>query len=278
MIGARYNVPLIAGVNMQEIRSKDNPKVKKAARLKEQKFREQEGLFLIEGKNLCMEAFASGNCQIECVFADAAQEAEYLELYRQYGYLDWIKTDQRIMKHIADTYTPQGIAAVVRLPHPTLEPVLEQNAFLLLLDQISDPGNMGTIWRTAWAFGVDGIMLSPGSVDPFNPKAVRASMGAIFHVPVFRNISCDEIAAIRRRGYKVLVSAPDADCRLAEIDFSGPAVLVIGSEAHGVSRGFCEMSDIQFKIPIITGVDSLNAGVACGIIIHEAGKQRGRIR
>lgn len=263
---------------MQEIRSKDNPKVKKAARLKEQKVREQEGLFLIEGMNLCLEAFASGNCQIEYVFVDAAQESEYLELYRQYGHLEWIKTDQRIMKHIADTYTPQGIAAVVQLPRPDLDPILEQNGFLLLLDQIADPGNMGTIWRTAWAFGVDGIMLSPGSVDPFNPKAVRASMGAIFHVPVFRNISCDAIAAIRPRGYRVLVSTPDTDCRLAEIDFSGRTVLVIGSEAHGVSREYCEMSDIQFKIPIITGVDSLNAGVACGIIVHEAGKQRGRIQ
>lgn len=262
---------------MQEIRSKDNLKVKNAARLKEQKARDQERLFLIEGKNLCREAFAAENIRIERVFIDEVQEAEYFELHQQYGHLEWIKTDQRIMKYIGDTLTPQGIAAVVHLPHPDWGRMLDQKGFLLLLDRIADPGNMGTIWRTAWAFGVDAIILSPGCVDPFNPKAVRASMGAVFHVPVYKDIGLDEIIAIKQQGYQMIASTLDTSCRLDEMDFSKPTVLVIGSEAHGVSREYQVISDFKFKIPIITGVDSLNAGVACGIIVHEAGKQRGRI-
>ena len=146
---------------------------------------------------------------------------------------------------------------------------------MIYLDDLADPGNMSTILHTAWAFGVSAVMLGPGCVDPFNPKVVRSSMGAVFAVPIVLDVSPETLAQSKKSGYRLLASSLNTDLNISEVDFSGAVIIIIGSEARGISSKVLKFCDSSFKIPIFTAVDSLNAAVACGIIIWEAGKQRG---
>ncbi|KUG04926.1 rrna methylase [hydrocarbon metagenome] len=259
---------------MKEIKSRDNQKIRDAARLKEQKYRHRDQMFLIEGRTLFSEA-VKGQQELLRVFVERETAEQYLDEFRKTRDIEWVKVDHTIMKHICDTQTPQGIVAVARIPEWDLHNIVQEAGFLLFLDHIGDPGNMGTIFRTAWAFGVQGVLLSRGCVDPFNPKVVRSSMGAVFNVPVFIDVSAEGLVRIKEEGYRILASSLDTDLYIDRVDFTGPVVIIIGSEARGVSPKILNVCDHSFKIPLITPVDSLNAGVACGIIIYEAGKQRG---
>ncbi len=261
---------------MKEIKSRDNQKIRNAARLKEQKYRHREQMFLIEGRTLFCEA-VKGQQELLRVFVERETAEQYLDEFRKTRDVEWVKIDNSIMKHICDTQTPQGIVAVARIPQWGLHNITQKPGFLLFLDHIGDPGNMGTILRTAWAFGVQGVLLSNGCVDPFNPKVVRASMGAVFNVPVFIDISLEELVRLKKEGYRILASSLNADIYIDNVDFTGPVIIIIGSEARGVSPKILNVCDHSFKIPLITPVDSLNAGVACGIIVYEAGKQRGSV-
>ncbi len=259
---------------MKEIKSRDNQKIRDAARLKEPKYRHREQMFLIEGRNMFCEAI-KGEQELHRIFVEREEAEQYLDEFRKTRDVEWIKIDHTLMKYICDTQTPQGIVAVARIPPGNLHTTVQKSGFLLFLDRIADPGNMGTILRTAWAFGVQGVILNNGCVDPFNPKVVRASMGAIFHVPVFNEISVEELVRIKAEGYRILASSLNTDLSIDRVDFTGRVIIIIGSEARGVSAKILSVCDQSFKIPIITPVDSLNAGVACGIIVYEAGKQRG---
>ena len=259
---------------MKEIKSRDNQKIRDAARLKEQKYRHREQMFLIEGRKMFSEAIEAEQ-ELLRVFVDKAGAERYLDEYRKSRGVEWIKVDSALIRYICDTQTPQGIVAVARIPQWDLNGLLQEKGLWLYLDGIADPGNMGTILRTAWAFGVNGVMLSPGCVDPLNPKVVRSTMGAVFNLPVSVDVSAENLSRIKEHGYRLLASSLQGDIELKDLDLSGSVIVVIGSEARGVSSRIVNIADSSFKIPINTRVDSLNAGVACGIIVYEAGKQRG---
>ena len=259
---------------MKEIKSRDNPKIREAARLKDNKYRQREQLFLIEGRTLFSEAVQRGQ-ELLRIFVDKDRAEQYLDEYRKSRKAEWIKVDSDLIKHICDTQTPQGIVAVARIPQWDLEALLPKAGLLLYLDGLADPGNLGTILRTAWAFGVSGVMLGPGCVDPFNPKVVRSSMGAVFAVPVVLDVSAEALAQTKKSGYRLLASSLNAEFSLSMVDFNGAVVIIIGSEARGISSKILKLCDHSFKIPLFTEVDSLNAAVACGIIVYEAGRQRG---
>ncbi len=179
-----------------------------------------------------------------------------------------VVTDE-VMAAMADTVTPQGVLAV--LPIPEL-PAAGGPRFVLIPDQVRDPGNLGTMLRTAWAAGVTQVLLPPGTVDPTNPKVVRAGMGAHFHL------------SIRTVGWDVIASAVEgADVRLAEagrglaydaVDWRGDVALIIGGEAAGAG-GEAREAAACVQIPMRRGVESLNAAVAAGILLFEAARQRG---
>lgn len=259
---------------MKEIKSRDNHKIREAARLKDGKYRQREQLFLIEGRTLFAEAVQRGQ-EFVRIFVDKDRAEQYLDEYRKSRTVEWIKVDPALIKYICDTQTPQGIVAVARIPQWDLKPLMQESGLLIYLDGLADPGNMGTILRTAWAFGVSGVMLGPGCVDPFNPKVVRSSMGAVFAVPIVLDVSPETLAQSKKSGYRLLASSLNTDLNISEVDFSGAVIIIIGSEARGISSKVLKFCDSSFKIPIFTAVDSLNAAVACGIIIWEAGKQRG---
>jgi TrmH family RNA methyltransferase len=259
---------------MKEISSKENQIIKEVVQLKEAKYRKQKKLFLIEGRTMLWEAINSQQ-KIVRVLVEKKQKEIYLREFGDKLNCEWIAVSESIMKYVCDTKTPQGIAAVLGITELDFANKLAEYQFLIYLDQISDPGNLGTILRTAWGFGVQAVLLSPGCVDPYNPKVVRSSMGAIFNIPVFQDVSVYDLLQAKSKGYRIFASSLQTDRFIDNIDFSGSIIIVIGSEAHGVDDSIITISDAMFKIPIITQVDSLNAGVACGIIIYEAYRQRG---
>ncbi len=261
---------------MKKIASKDNQYIKQAISLKNRKYRIREQMFLLEGKTMVSEALQSKHPLVR-VLVDEAYREEYQALYEQFNHLQWLEIESRLFKTIADTETPQGIIAVAPIPRTDFEQLIGQNASLILLDQIADPGNLGTIIRTAWALNIDAVLLSAGCTDSFSPKAVRASMGGILNVPVYTSVGDREIEMLKAAGYQVIGTALNARTTIFENDYQKPTVIVIGSEARGISPEIKPCCDIFSKIPTNPKVDSLNAAVACAIIIMEVWKQRNSV-
>ncbi|HQA49716.1 MAG TPA: RNA methyltransferase [Syntrophomonadaceae bacterium] len=254
---------------MRYLTSRDNPLIKETIKLKQKKYRQQTGTFLIEGERMLREALKSPQLLVR-VFVDDSFEApdELRDLN-----IEVYQVTANMMKAIADTEHPQGVAAVVSIPPYQPAYLSDQTAMLLLLDRISDPGNLGTIIRTAWALDIDGILLTAGCADPFSPKVVRASMGGIFHVPI-NTVDRDSVDELLNNGYRMIVATPDTKTSIYQIDWQGAIICVIGSEAHGVAQEWLSRATQKVVIPINQKVDSLNAAVSCAIIMAEARRQR----
>lgn len=257
---------------MKFISSKDNWVVKKAIKTKQGKFRKKERLFLVEGERLVTEALLKGNCMTD-VFVAESREKDYVLLAEKFPGISWYEIDDKLFKNICDTETPQGIAGIARIPDYRVEDLYNREGLVLLLDRLGDPGNMGTIIRTAWAFGVDAVLLTPGCVDPYSPKVVRATMGGIFYVPLIERVVSQTIAKLKAVGYHLYSTATKDSISYRETSYKGRQVIAIGSEAEGLSKDIINMSEQSITIPINPRVDSLNAAVACAIILNEAWHQ-----
>lgn len=255
---------------MKVISSRENRYIKECLKLKKRKYRDQTGLFVIEGPKMLKEAINSPNVKISYIFI----EASLADDYEGFDQGEVFVLDSKLLMEIADTETPQGIVAVVEKPLWSLDNIKKVSSTLVLLDGIADPGNMGTIIRTAWAFNVDGILLTKGCVDPFGHKVVRSTMGGIFNIPVFQNITMSDIESFKKSGFSVIGSAVKNAVNYNEYDFTMPTIVIIGNEAHGISEELLDLCDKLITIPINPCVDSLNAGIACGIILSEARKQK----
>lgn len=240
---------------MKYIESAENKLIKKAASLKEKKYREKYGLYVVEGKRAVIDALGSG-AEVECVFAAEGQDFS----------LDAAHTDvyiipERLLAKICDTASPQGIAALVRINKPQPGKLIR----CLVLDRIQDPGNLGTIIRTAAACGVKDIFLC-GCLDPYNPKCVRATMGGIHYVNLFETEAIEAIRTVK--GEKIpLFCADMGGENIFECQKPEKFALVIGSEAHGVAGDFLEACDMAVSLPM-ENVESLNAAVCASVIMY----------
>ena len=262
----------------QEITSPQNASVKAAAELKQKKYRTQRRLFLAEGLRTTEEAVAARAAQSVFYVPE-----EYLASARMQRLLERAAADNvrlyavsaAVMKRIADTETPQGIVAVCRMQEQELPQLLAQGRLLLVLDRVSDPGNMGTMLRTADAAGAGGVVLLAGSADVYAPKTVRSAMGSLFHVPVVTGLSeADFVRAARQAGYELLITALDGADSLYKADLRGRLAFVMGNEAGGVSAGLLAQADKRIFIPMQGQAESLNVAVAAGIVMFEALRQR----
>lgn len=251
---------------MKELISKDNPIVKEIARLKQKKYRDQSGMYVLEGRNLVEEVLNSGQKPVYLV-AEKERLEQHQDLIAGNPDLSWYIADARIMRHLSDTESPQGLLAIIPKPEYKLEEVARAGGLLVVLDQLSDPGNVGTIIRTCWAFAVDALLLTPGSVDPFNQKVVRSSMGGILKVPIVEDVTPAQLERLKSRGYRLLAAARAQAVPVYETDLNGSVAVVVGSEARGLSPQVADLCDATVTIPCQPGVDSLNAAVACGIIL-----------
>ena len=177
----------------------------------------------------------------------------------------------KIFRMISDTQTPQGVLAVVKMPvYDFREISAYENCFFLCLEGINDPGNIGTMMRTAEGAGVTGIILSKETVDIFNPKAVRASMGSVFRVPFF--ISEDfisDMTALKEKGFQLYAAHLQGKQLFYEQKYQGKTGLLIGNEANGLTGRVSELADVQIKVPMEGETESLNAAVCAGILMYE---------
>ncbi len=177
----------------------------------------------------------------------------------------------KLFSMISDTQTPQGVLAIVEMPVYDFQEIsAQENCFYLCLEGISDPGNVGTMIRTAEGAGVSGIILSGDTVDLFNPKAVRATMGSVFRVPFFISENfISDMADLKKKGFQLYAAHLQGERTFYEEEYRGNIGLLIGNEANGLTRQASELADIKVKVPMEGEVESLNAAVCAGILIYE---------
>jgi len=239
--------------------------------LSQTKARRDEHAFVVEGVRLTEEAFSAG-CQIRMVLwsEDLTPRGQELLSQIQAGGILCEQVESNVLRSVGDTQTPQGILAVVEMPDLSLP---DQSDFFVVLDNLRDPGNLGTILRTASAAGVQAVLLSPGCVDPYNPKVVRAAMGAHFHMPICAYI-WPEIASILSN-VPVYLSDAAGDMVYTQANFRSSLAILVCSEADGASNEASKLASQRVAIPMPGHAESLNAAVAAALLIYEVLRQRG---
>lgn len=247
---------------MNTITSTSNPLVKMWRQLKTPAGRRAHGLFLAEGEHLCQEALKAGLSPV--LLIDQGRAAEYAGLMQPGCELYLVSS--RVIAALADSKTPQGILAVCPLPAP--QPLKAAGPRLMALNRLQDPGNLGTILRTLDAAAFDGLIIDPGCADPFSPKAVRASMGAVFRVPVYP--CADLAAALQALPHHTKVAGDLSGSPYFEHPPFGEKVcLLVGNEGAGLDSEVLALADHRLRLPIPGGAESLNAAVAAGLMIYD---------
>lgn len=260
---------------MQVITSKDNEIIKNIKRLKEKKFRIQEHKYLIEGIKLIEEAIAE-NADIDtivvCEDCIKNQELDSKLLYEVAKY-NCIYVNERIFGLITDVKNPQGILAVIKKEEESQKINYDED-LIVILDQVQDPGNLGTILRTVDSIGLKQIIVAQGSGDMFNPKVVRSTMGAIFRVKVIESEDIQKtINEVKKHKFKIIATSLETNKSIYDVEYKKSAI-IIGNEANGVSKTLLDVSDELIKIPMIGKTESLNASVATGIVLYEYVRQK----
>ena len=257
---------------MEHITSARNPVVRQMRELKDRKAREARDQILVEGEVMIREALGCGLQP----FAVLAEEkygalAEALEARGARAYA----VPRSLLESVCETRTPQGVCACFAAPEPARLEALPDA--VVALDGVQDPGNVGTIWRTADAAGFGALMLGAGSADPLSPKVLRAAMGSGFRLPFLRAEPLEAaLDALKARGYAVIASALDGDDFYQRSDPGGKIVLVVGNEARGIRPETLARTTMRLKLPMRGGAESLNAAVAAGIFMYGLMNERGR--
>jgi len=243
------------------IESTKNETVKRARALNMKKGREEQGLHFVEGEKMLREAIqagaAFGNCFIEAGHAGFA--------YTLGNAGAAVHTVSRaVMEGLCATNTPQWVCGCVHTPKTT-PPAEYPEGLIVALDGVQDPGNLGTILRTADAMGAAGLLIGPGSADPYAPKPLRASMGSIYHIPVWEGDLTVELPRLKERGHTLLCGHLQGSGVLPA--FRKSCTLVIGNEGKGVSDEVAELCE-KYRLPMYGKAESLNAAIAAGILMH----------
>lgn len=258
------------------ISSESNPQIKDLIKLQNNaRHRKKSGLFVTEGIKLTKEAAGYGRLQrvyLSEHFYVQAQE----QIPQEFAALPVEVVSDGVFAKAADTVTPQGVLGVAKMPEYTLEDILtDRRRLYVLLDDLRDPGNLGTIVRTAEGAGASGVILSRQSVDLFNPKVVRSTMGAIFRVPFYYTEDLPEtICRMKERGIQVYGTLMEGSLVYDRQDYTGAAGFVIGNEANGLSDAVIEQLSGRIRIPMGGSLESLNAAVSAAIVLYEADRQR----
>jgi TrmH family RNA methyltransferase len=260
------------------ITSKDNSSVKHLRALSESKYRKKEKAFLIEGIKMVEEALRD-NLGVKTVVAAPSLVQHHgkgvlkLAENRRIAVL-WIS--ERLMNALSESKTPQPVMAEVGMQQHSEEELLANKAGLIIIaHQLQDPGNLGTIIRTAEAVGASGLALAQNTVDPFNTKAIRASMGSILRLPV---VPVGDIAAFmktsKQRGFQSVATLLTAEITHFDVDLRKPTVVILGQEGAGLPQDSLPGIDLRVRIPMAETIDSLNVATAAAVILYEAMRQR----
>lgn len=255
------------------ITSVQNPGIKNLIQLqKKGRTRKEQGLFVVEGPKMFSE-IPEGQLVKAYVSESFIHDGRHMEMFKKVPYE---LVSDRVFREAADTVNPQGILAVVKQPAYTVIQLLEEKEelSLLLLEDIQDPGNLGTILRTAEAAGISGIIMSKETVDIFNPKVIRSTMGAIFRVPfVYAEDFQSELERIQKETV-VYAAHLDGKSYYDEVKYGPKTAVLIGNEARGLKEETAAKADILVKIPMEGQAESLNAAVAASVFMYERYRQR----
>ncbi|MBX3292552.1 MAG: RNA methyltransferase [Acidobacteria bacterium] len=258
-----------------KIVSRDNQRLVRIRKIRAAKLPDY---ILIEGKRLVEEAIRNRIDIQEVYFSEAfaAGRPEILEAIGSSAYL----LSEKLFDSISDTKTPQGIIAISRRPPSLLEldRLFDPNdgsELVLLLENVRDPANVGSVLRVAKAAGVAAVLMTENSADPFSAKALRASMGAAFGIRICSNLAFEDVMkAAKPKGYRVAAATGTGNIGFWDVDWCAPTLLMLGSEGDGLSRTALNEADITVTIPMQNNVESLNLAVSCGVIVYEAFRQK----
>lgn len=257
-----------------DIVSVHNARVKQWSALSEKKHRDREGKYIIEGVHLVKEALING-VRIETLIflADKGIPGEIAAHLR--NNTETIAVSGAVLAKCTDTVTPQGICAIVCQSGISAEHILQNHrSLVMVIDGIQDPGNLGTIIRSADAVGATAVLLGEGTVDLYNPKTVRAAMGSLFHLPI---AVCDLntiLPQARRQAVQVVSTRPDDAVSCYEADFTRDSWIIVGNEGYGVSETAARYADLSVNIPMSGRAESLNVAMAATVLLFEAMRQR----
>jgi len=230
----------------------------------------------IEGVRILEEAIRSG-LRFHAVFFSESAEGHVNRLLPQIGaHVETAVLPDKLFASIVPSETPQGVAALVRYRQSSVEDVLAKLAAgpLVVVTGLQDPGNLGTILRSAEAFGAAGVILGEGTVSPFNSKVVRGSAGSIFRLPVVRGKLTELLPRLREKSVRLLATSSHKGVPLPQADLTGPIAVLIGGEGAGISKDVMAKIDEVVAIPHAAQVESLNAGVAASIVLYEIARQK----
>ena len=256
------------------ISSTSNAQIKHLIQMqKKAKIRKEEQAFVIEGTKMFEEAL-QGNLIKKAYFSESywkekAEGSSYLKT------IDYEIVTDAVLKEVSDTMTPQGVIAIVKMPQYDLEQLItREQVNLVLLENLRDPGNLGTIVRTAEGAGMNGVILSKESVDIYNPKVIRSTMGAIYRMPIIY-VDCfyDCLQYLQKNGIVLYAAHLKGKNNYDKEEYAKKTGLLIGNEANGLTDEVASLSDCLVKIPMEGKVESLNAAVAAAILMYEVYRQ-----
>lgn len=257
------------------ITSKDNETIKHIRKLKEKKYRDEYGEYIVEGIKLINEAIEEKQEVKTIIICDNCNKTEEINQSSLYEVAKHkcIYVDEKVFHSITEVQNPQGILAVIGKQRDKGDIDYSEDV-IVILDDIQDPGNLGTILRTVDSVGLKQIIVSKKSGDVFNSKVVRSTMGAIFRVNVVESEDLTEtIKQLKKHKFNVVATSLNTDKSIYDIEYKR-TVIIIGNEANGVSKEIQEISDQKIKIPMIGKTESLNASVATGIVLYEYVRQK----
>lgn len=254
------------------ITSTSNQQIKNLLQLqKKSKVRKEQGIFVVEGVRMFREAPADWIIKTYVSQEFLKKEEASVLKGREYEIVE-----DRVFKTMSDTMTPQGILAVVKQPPNSLETLLDAPApFFMVLENIQDPGNLGTILRTAEGAGVTGILMSRDTVDIFNPKTIRSTMGSVYRVPfLYVEDICETVRELKNKGICTYAAHLKGTGSYDEQDYTKGTAFLIGNEGNGLTDQLADLADTYIRIPMYGQLESLNAAVASAVLMYETQRQR----
>ena len=259
---------------MKTIKSKENITYKAAIKLLKKKYRDETGLYLLEGVKPLEDALTMG-IEVKTIFL--CEGTEKADLFPEEVCM---MLDKKLFANLSDTGTSQGVIAVAEQKKYSLDEFADKvkesddKGNVVIMDRLQDPGNIGTIIRTAEAAGYRGVIMVTGSGDVYSPKVVRAAAGSLFRMPIIKASDADETASMAEKmGLRLTVTCLEGAQDCFETDLTENIALVIGNEGRGVSERLMELSDIRVKIPMAGSIESLNAAVAAGVLMYQSQKK-----
>jgi len=262
----------------RRITSQSNAEIKRLKSLGKKKFRTKYGEFLIEGIRSVEHGIEQGLIK-EIYVSDSFWDNERNQ-QEVGGFVDnnlpITVVDDKIFRDLSDTETPQGIIGVAKIVEYSLENIIEKDsAMILILDRVQDPGNLGTLIRTADAAGADGVVIAKGSVDYCSPKVVRSAMGSSLYMPIYLSDNLlEDIEKMKAKGVTIYGTDLRTENYYDDLEYSQKTAIIIGNEGNGIEESVLEQVDERIKIPLVGKAESLNASVAGSIILYEIVRQR----